>query len=378
MRKSAILSVSLIVFLYLIWMFAVAAKPPFPDMHDWGDTDFSNTTVVLSDMIEGGPGKDGIPSIDEPEFETIESAGMWLDDREPVVVFSSGDKSKAYPLQILIYHEIVNDQLDDQKISVTYCPLCNAAMVFSRLHKGKLLDFGTSGKVYTNNLVMYDRQSESWWLQFTGEAVIGDYAGDSLQLLPSHIVSFKQFKDAHPLGQVLTNNTGFNKRYGTNPYVNYDSRVVPIAWFYRKPFDDRLPVMERVLGLVDGKNAVAFPLSSLRAKPIVQAKVGKVDVLVISKPGMASAVDAKSIRESKDILAAAAYSRDIKGRLLDFQIENKKLIDTQTNSVWNMFGIAVEGELKGEQLKKLDRGVYFSFVWLDFYAHSKIYTQDFE
>ncbi|MFK8026950.1 MAG: DUF3179 domain-containing protein [Gammaproteobacteria bacterium] len=378
MRKSAILSISLIVLLYLIWMFAVAAKPPFPDMHDWGNTDFSNTIVVLGDMVEGGPGKDGIPSIDQPEFETIQSAEKWLDDREPVVVFSNNGQTKAYPLQILIYHEIVNDQLGEQKISVTYCPLCNAAMVFSRWHKGKLLDFGTSGKVYTNNLVMYDRQSESWWLQFTGEAVVGDYAGDSLKLLPSQIVSFKQFKDAHPLGEVLTNRTGFNKRYGTNPYVNYDSRKVPIAWFYRKPFDDRLPVMERVLGLVEGENAMAFPLSSLRTKPIVQTNVGDVGVLVISKPGMASAVDAQSIRESRDILAAAAYSRDVDGRLLDFQLDNKKLIDIQTKSVWNMFGVAVEGELKGVRLEKLDRGVYFSFVWLDFYAHSKIFEQDFE
>jgi hypothetical protein len=376
MPKSAFISISLFVMLYLIWVLTVFAKPPFADMNDWGNTDFSRTTVKLSDMIEGGPGKDGIQSIDQPIFETIESAEKWLDDREPVVKFVNGGKSKAYPLQILIYHEIVNDQLEGREISVTYCPLCNAAMVFSRRHKGSLLDFGTTGKVYTSNLVMYDRQSESWWLQFTGEGVVGDYAGDALKLLPSQIVSFKQFKDAHPLGKVLSNKTGFNKRYGINPYANYDSRVVPIAWFYRKPFDERLPVMERVLGVIDGKNITAFPLSFLATTPIVQTKVGNLDVLIISKPGMASAVDARIIRESKDILAAAAYSRKVAGHLLDFKLNNNVIVDLQTGSTWNMFGVAVDGELKGTQLEKVDRGVYFSFVWLDFYPDSRIFNED--
>jgi hypothetical protein len=375
MHKSVILSLSMFIGLYFAWMLTVFASPPFPDMSDWLDTDFSSTTIILSDIIEGGPGKDGIQSIDQPAFESIESAEKWLDAREPVIVFSSGAKSKAYPLQILIYHEIVNDQLGDEKISITYCPLCNAAMIFSRWHKGLLLDFGTTGKVYTSNLVMYDRQSESWWLQFTGESVVGDYSGDSLKLLPSQIVSFKHFKDAHPLGEVLSNKTGFNKKYGINPYAQYDSRVVPIAWFYRKPFDNRLPVMERVLGVVDGDNVLAFPFSYLSTKPIVQTKVGGLDVLVISKSGMASAVDARSIRESKDILAAAAYSRHVQGQLLDFELKNNSIVDLQTGSTWNMFGVAVEGALDGAKLEKLDRGVYFSFVWLDFYPQSKIFNE---
>ncbi len=376
MHKPAILAVSLFVLLYLVWVLTVFAKPPFADMYDWANTDFSHTSVELSDMVEGGPGKDGIRSIDQPEFETIESTEKWLDDREPVIVFTSGAFSKAYPLQILIYHEIVNDQLNGHEVAITYCPLCNAAMVFSRQHKGALLDFGTTGKVYTNNLVMYDRQTESWWLQFTGEGVVGDYSGDSLQLLPSQIVSFKQFKDAYPLGEVLSNKTGLNKKYGINPYANYDSRIVPIAWFYRKPFDDRLPVMERVLGMIDGNDVTAFPFSYLTTKPIVQTKVGNLDVLIISKPGMASAVDARTIRESKDTLAAAGYSRTVGGRLLDFELNNNKIVDLQTGSTWNMFGVAVDGEFKGARLEKLDRGVYFSFVWLDFYPGSKIFDED--
>lgn len=373
MRKTAVLAISLFVLLYFVWMLTVFAKPPFADMHDWANTDFSRTSVKLSDMIEGGPGKDGIRSIDQPKFETIETAEKWLDAREPVIVFTSGAISKAYPLQILIYHEIVNDQLDGSEVAITYCPLCNAAMVFSRRHKGALLDFGATGKVYANNLVMYDRQTESWWLQFTGEGVVGDYIGDSLRLLPSQIVSFKQFKDAHPFGQVLSNKTGFNKKYGINPYTNYDSRTAPIAWFYRKPFDDRLPPMERVLGIVDSDVAIAFPFSYLNATPIVQTQAGSLDVLIISKLGMASAVDARTIRESKDVLAAAGYSRKIEGRRLDFEFNDNKIVDIQTGSTWNMFGVAIDGELKGTRLEQIDRGVYFSFAWLDFYPASSIF-----
>ena len=375
MGKSMVLNMSLFASLCLMWTLTALAQPPFPDMSDWENTDFSHTKVVLSDMIEGGPGKDGIASIDQPTFESIESAERWLNDREPVIVFINGEKSKAYPLQILIYHEIVNDELGDEKIAITYCPLCNAALVFSRWHKESLLDFGTTGKVYTNNLVMYDRQSETWWLQFSGEAVVGDYAGDTLKLLHSQLVSFKQFKDAHPLGEVLSNNTGFNKKYGSNPYINYDSRIVPMSWFYRKPFDNRLPVMERVLGLVEGDTVLAFPFSYLGTTPLVQTSIGDSSVLVISKPGMASAVDARTIRESKDILAAAAYSREVDDQVLDFEIKNNNIVDVQTGSTWNMFGAAVEGELKGTQLTKIDRGVYFSFVWLDFHPDSRIFKQ---
>ena len=375
MNKTVFVGVCLSVLLYLLCVLSVFAEPPFPDMDEWVKTDFSNTKVILSDMIEGGPGKDGIPSIDQPVFVSVEKAGQWLHEREPVVVFANETDAKAYPLQILMYHEIVNDQLGNEKISITYCPLCNAAMVFSRQHKGQLLDFGVTGKVYTNNLVMYDRQSESWWLQFTGEGVVGKYAGDTLKLLPSKIVAFEDYKSAYPSGEVLSRQTGFNKKYGINPYTHYDSRAIPFVWFFRRPFDNRLPAMERVLGVVDGDHAVAFPFSYLNTVPLLQTKVAEQSVLVISKPGMASSVDKRVIRESKDVLAAAAYSRVVAGRVLDFELKDNDIIDIQTRSTWNMFGVAIDGELKGTRLKQLDRGVYFSFVWLDFYSQSEIFNK---
>ena len=364
--------------LYFFWMFSVFAEPPFADMHDWQKTDFARTSIQFEDMIEGGPGKDGIRSIDQPTFESLQQAQAWLDAREPVVAFTHAGESKAYPLQILMYHEIVNDDVMGQPISVTYCPLCNAAMIFSRRYQDKVLEFGVSGKVYNSNLVMYDRQTESWWLQFTGEGVVGDYTGATLELLPSQQVSFEQFQQAHPDGKVLSRKTGFNKKYGVNPYAHYDSRHLPVVWFYRKPFDDRLPAMERVLGIAINQQAKAFPLAGLNQSALIETQVADVPIVIISKAGMASAVDSKLIKESKDVLAAAAFSRELNGRQLDFELRGNEIVDKQTQSIWNMFGKSISGELKGNRLRQIDRGVYFSFVWLDFYPHSEIYASESE
>lgn len=374
MRQPFISVVSLMAFLYAIWAFSVFAEPPFPDMSEWQKTDFSLHSVPLEEMIEGGPGKDGIQSIDDPKFESMSDAAKWLNGNEPVIAYIVNGNAKAYPLQILMYHEIVNDQLEDQKIAVTYCPLCNAAMVFSRSYSKEEFIFGTTGKVHTSNLVMYDRQSESWWLQFTGEAVVGKHTGKQLQLLPSQIVSFEHFRNSYPNGLVLSRNTGFDKKYGINPYAHYDSRALPIGWFFRKPFDDRLPAMERVLGVATSTQEMALPFSKINSLPLIQTEIGTEKVLVISKPGMASSMDKRLIHESKNVLAAAAYSRKVDGVVLDFEFMQGEIKDTQTGTSWNMFGVAEQGELAGKRLSKIDRGVYFAFVWLDFYPESVIFS----
>ena len=361
-----------ILFVVICLVANVEADPIFSDLNDWPLTDFSQYSYPLDEFIEGGPGKDGIPAIDQPNFDNIEQAEAWLDAREPLIAFTSRNEARAYPLQILMYHEMVNDEVDGQVIAVTYCPLCNAAMVFSRNVNNQVLEFGISGKVHTSNMVMFDRQTESWWLQFTGQGVVGDFTGVQLELLPSQIVSFEQFKKAYPNGLVLNRETGFNKKYGLNPYQEYDSRDLPMPWFFRKTLDNRLPAMERVLGVVIGEQATAFPFTYLNKHPLVLTSLNENEVIVINAPGMASPVDKRKIRESKDVLAAAAYSRVLDGQVLDFEIVGEKIIDKQTQSTWNMFAEAVEGKLKGKRLRQIDRGVYFAFVWLDFYPHTKI------
>ena len=278
MRKSGLTALILFISLYALWMWSVFAQPPFADAADWPKTDFSKHAFPLSEIIEGGPGKDGIQSIDVPEFNSVSEAEKWLHAREPVVAFISGEKARAYPLQILMYHEIVNDEVDGQAVAVTYCPLCNAAMVFARSHNGELLEFGVSGKVHTSNLIMYDRSTESWWLQFTGEGVVGKYTGEQLSLLPSQIVSFEQFSNAYPGGMVLSKQTGFDKKYGVNPYTHYDSRKLPYGWFFQNTVDPRLAAMERVLGVVAENEVRAYPLSALNAVPILHQQIDETNL----------------------------------------------------------------------------------------------------
>ena len=374
MRRSTVLTWLRFGSVALLCLFDVHAQPPFTDAADWPKTDFSHHAVDLNEFVEGGPGKDGIPSIDAPVFVSVQAAEQWLDRREPVIAFVSEREARAYPLQILIYHEIVNDRVGEQAIVVTYCPLCNAAIVFARMYDGELLEFGTSGKVHTNNLVMYDRASQSWWLQFTGTGVVGEYAGAQLQQLPSQIVSFEQFKTAHPAGLVLSRQTGFDKRYGTNPYTGYDSRRLPYGRFFSKPPDARLPAMERVLGVVSQNEVHAFPFSRLNTTPLIQSRVDGQPVVVFSRTGIASAVDQTHIRNSKETLSAAAYSPVVEQQVLGFKLLDGRIVDVQTNSSWNIFGEAVAGPLQGQRLRKVDQGVYFAFVWLDFYPQSEIHA----
>ncbi len=158
---------------------------------EW-QTNFARHTVPLSGFESGGPGKDGIPAIDNPTFETV-AGTAYLTPREPVIELVVKGKARAYPIQILIWHEIVNDLVAGVPVAVTLCPLCNTALVFDRRVRGRRLDFGTTGNLRNSDLVMYDRQTETWWQQFGGAGVVGRYAGVRLRRVPGRIVAWSVF-----------------------------------------------------------------------------------------------------------------------------------------------------------------------------------------
>jgi hypothetical protein len=169
-------------------------EKPVPFSTAGWKTNFAKHSVPLEEIISGGPPKDGIPAIDVPKFDTVAAGVRWLKAREHVVLFQSGSEARAYPLQILIWHEIVNDTVAGQPVAITFCPLCNTAIAFDRRLAGRVLDFGTTGKLRFSDLVMYDRQTESWWQQVTGEAIVGDLTGRQLTFLPAQIVSWDTFR----------------------------------------------------------------------------------------------------------------------------------------------------------------------------------------
>ena len=181
-------------------------------------TDFERHSVPLAEIFSGGPGRDEIPPIDAPMFLSVAENPRILDKEEPVIVLEIDGEARAYPLRILIWHEIVNDELAEVPVVVTYCPLCNTAITFDRRVNDAVLDFGTTGNLRHSDLVMWDRQTESWWQQITGEAIVSELTGATLEFIPSSIVSWREFSKAYPDATVLARETGHLKNYDSPPY----------------------------------------------------------------------------------------------------------------------------------------------------------------
>ena len=279
----------------IVWVCAATANPDFWAKSEWPNTDFSQTSIKFDEILSGGPPKDGIPSIDKPIFKP-QSEITELSDTEPVITVAIGDDARAYPLRVLIWHEIVNDELAGTPISVTYCPLCNSAVVFDRRVADKLLDFGTTGKLRKSDLVMYDRQTESWWQQFTGEAIVGELTGTTLKTIPARLEAYSLFRERHPNGNVLVPNNPGLRGYGRNPYSGYDGRGRPLG-FFQGPLPDYINPMARIVAYkVDGKpQAVALKLLSEKKR----LETG--DIVITWRAGQNSALDTGAIASGRDV-----------------------------------------------------------------------------
>jgi len=290
------------------------ASPPPPVTFGW-KTDFSRHSVPLSEFQAGGPGKDGIPALDRPRFAPV-PATRYLKPKEPVIELELGGQARAYPLQIMVWHEIVNDRIAGVPVAVTFCPLCNTAIVFDRRVGGRTLSFGTTGNLRNSDLVMYDRESESWWQQFGGRALVGAYTGRALRVLPARIVSFQAFRRAHPRGLVLTRETGYERRYGQSPYPGYDEVGSP-PWFpAARRGDRRLQAKERVVFVERAGRAAAVPFSVLARRGVVRVSVAGERLVVRVLGSAASALDRPVIAASR--LLPAVDVRDERGRPVPF------------------------------------------------------------
>jgi hypothetical protein len=277
-------------------------------------TDFTKRAVPLSEFRSGGPTKDGIPSVDEPRFVAVSEVDF-LEPREPVIELIVGGRARAYPIQILIWHEIVNDTIAGVPVAVTFCPLCNTALVFDRRVDGRVLDFGTTGKLRYSDLVMYDRQTESWWQQFGGTALIGHYAGRRLGRHPARMAAWREFAANHAHGLVLSLETGYDRAYGANPYQGYDDVDSPPIFAVPNEDDKRLPPKERVVFIERGNDAVVVPYTTLARKRAVRVVVGGERLVIRFRRGTVSALDRAAIAKGRDV-GAAEVLRD--GRLVEF------------------------------------------------------------
>jgi len=268
---------------------------PNPAGYENWNTDFSIHNIPMVEVQSGGPQKDGIPAIDDPKFVSIPEATHG--GNEPVIGFSHNGEAKAYPLSVLMWHEIANDVVGGHPFAVTYCPLCNAAIVFDGMLDGEKLDFGTTGRLRNSDLLMYDRQSESWWQQFSGEAVIGVKTGKKMKIAPSRLESFASFKTRFPEGKVLVPNDPSLRQYGRNPYVDYDLRDAPYP-FYSGAMPDGISPMAYVVVLRrDGEAKRVIALSK-----IVSAGEMMEDGFTLRwTAGRASALETANISEGRDL-----------------------------------------------------------------------------
>ncbi len=241
-------------------------------------------TVPLAEIVNGGPPRDGIPSIDAPKFVSPAAAAEFLRDDDVGISFVRGDDARFYPFQILVWHEIVNDVVGGSRVLVTYCPLCASGIVFDPRVGDARVEFGTSGKLWNSNLVLYDRKTQSLWSQVLGEAIVGEMAGARLPVLPSDIMRFGEWRRAYPQGKVLSRDTGARRPYGTNPYGNYATS--PGVAFPLSARSDTFREKDIVLGVVVHGKAKAYLQRAVRERGKIEDKFAGTTIVAKYDPSL--------------------------------------------------------------------------------------------
>jgi hypothetical protein len=337
----------------------------------------------LGRIRSGGPPPDGIPAIDSPVFYTAATVD-YLGANDPVLALEIDGDARAYPLEVMVWHEIVNDTVGGVPVVVAYCPLCNSVTVFDRRIEGRVLDFGTSGLLFNSSLVMYDRQTQTLWSHFAGRPLYGELDEAELVDHPATIVGFETWREANPDGLVLSRETGHDRPYGQNPYPGYDD-VDREPFLFEGEVDGRYTAMTRVVGVASGDAdgdadptdggagaALAFPLLDLRDAGVMTGTLDGDDVVAFWVPGSASALDSATVSGGVDVGATGVFVPEIDGRTLTFEWTDGVISDVETGSTWDIFGDATSGGLAGSSLEQLPHIDTFWFAWVAFHPDTEL------
>ena len=310
--------------------------------------------VPLDKIKGGGPPKDGIPSIDNPKFVPV-SESQFVPDTTFVIGLDINGEKRAYPLFIMVWHEIVNDSVGGVPVAVTYCPLCFTNQVFERVIDGKEVEFGTSGKLYNSNLVMYDRLTDSYWSQALGVAITGELTGYELKRIPFDVISWADWKTLHPDTLVLTTETGHIRSYGVDPYGDYytDPRII----FPVEHEDDRMHPKEIILGFYEEEVYKAYKQEDVESAIVINDKINTQSMMLVSL-------------FSGD---SRAFDRTVDGKVLTFDFVDDVIIDLESKSKWNYDGVAISGSMEGIQLVRLPFNPGFWFEWVAFHPDTEVY-----
>ena len=318
------------------------------------ETNGQKHIIPLDKIKGGGPPKDGIPSIDNPSFAEI-TGSQFVSDSDVVIGLEINGDARAYPLFILVWHEIVNDKVGETPVAVTYCPLCYTNQVFERIIDGNEVEFGTSGKLYQSNLLMYDRWTESYWSQGLGMAVTGELSGMQLKKIPFDVITWGDWKKLHPETLVLTTDTGHLRSYATDPYGDYytDPRII----FPVDNMDDRMHPKEIILGLHEDGIYKAYKQNDVELHNIINDNIGETSLMLVSLFSQNS----------------RAFDRNLGGEILEFEYVDGKIIDSKTESVWSYDGLAISGSLEGNQLTRISMEPGFWFSWVAFHPGTVVW-----
>lgn len=314
--------------------------------------------IPNDEVRDGGPGKDGIPSIDHPNFAQVSTIDF-LNENDLVIGIRDNNDIKTYPHPILDWHEIVNDDVGNKHVTLTYCPLTGTAVGWNREINNVVTTFGVSGLLYNSNLIPYDRKTGSNWSQIRLDCVNGELIGNNIELYQVVETTWATWKKWYPNAQVLTTDTGFNRQYGDYPYGGYrDNRnlIFPIS-----KNDDRLHPKERVLGVIADKTAKVYTFNSF-TEPTVIKDTFKGNNLIIAGSQADNYIVA--FLEPSSDLTFSAFSNS--------QHPNVIMKDSEGNE-WDIFGKVIVGPRLGENLEHVPSFIGYWFSWAAFYEETEIY-----
>jgi hypothetical protein len=320
-------------------------------------------TIPSEAIVSGGVDRDGIPALNNPEVVPASHGNFLGEDARVLGVVIDGE-ARAYPFIVMWWHEIVNDTLGGQRILVSYCPLTGSGIAFDPTVDGDQRSFGVSGLLFENNLIMFDRESESLWNQMSLGAQCGLEAGRELTRLPVVETTWGEWKKRFPNSTIVTTNTGHSRVYGVYPYGDYDRRTNSGLTFPSSPFSSERPPKEPVLGVHDGDDALGFPYGVFED--------GGENVAVNETVGQRAIVVTWNNTEQ----TAVAFDRMVAGQVLNFTMidpDAMMMTDAETGSTWDVRGEAVGGPLAGERLAMVaDAYVVFWFAWSVYYPDTRL------
>lgn len=319
----------------------------------------STWLIPVNDVKDGGPGKDGIPSIENPVFETASTITSMSDD-DLVVGIKLGDVVKAYPHYILDWHEIVNDMLGDTNVTISYCPLTSTAFAWKSLAGSTFSTFGVSGLLYNANLILYDRETDSNWSQILQKCVNGELIGEVPSKLSVIETDWKTWKDSFPNSLVLTEETGFDMPYGTYPYGPYRTDH-NFFLFQPDPLNPALPNKQRVYALLNNTQSKVYKFSAFNGGKVISDIFLGTEYLIVGDENLIVAF------EINGTLSTLNFT-------YDFQSSENFFMDSEGNK-WNMFGEAIEGPRTGQKLNKASSVTSMWFAIAAFFPNPSIYTE---